>query len=122
MRMYNDNYSFKTYWKDELTCEVKIRGSQITFQNYTDDPLKLPFGVRTEEEVDINYLEEMFEDRCFPRERVNCKDILRRLGLDCYEPELICRKTHGMQFDDFFWIKFDNDEESLCWDDIKLRD
>ena len=48
--------------------------------------------VRTKDEVDREYLESVFEDRCFPREQANCNDILRRLGLDCYEPELICRK------------------------------
>ena len=118
--MYNNNYSFKTYWKDMLTSEVTVTQDGISFKNHIDNPIMIPFGVRTSATFDD--LEEFFEDRCFPRERVNCKDILRRLGLDCYEPELICRKTHGMQFDDFLWIKFDNDDSGLCWDDIKLRD
>lgn len=50
----------------------------------------------------------------------NRYDILRRLGLDCYEPELICRKTHGQQFDDFCWIQF-ADEPQVTYDEIKLR-
>ena len=118
--MYSENLQFKTYWKDLITCFVKVEGNTVFFENYVKEWWKLPFGVS--ESATIKDVEEFFEDRCFPKERVNCKDILRRLDLDCYEPELICRKTHGMQFDDFLWIKFDNDDENLCWDDIKLRD
>ena len=118
--MFNDNYSFKTYWRDTLTCEVWVKNGEVTFKNYVDNPIMIPFGVSTEANLDD--LEEFFEERCFPRERANCKELLRDLGLDCYEPELICRKLHGLQFDDFMWIKFDNDPESLCWNDIKLRD
>lgn len=65
-------------------------------------------------------LEEFYEERCFPKERANCKEILRTLGLDCYESELICRKTHDLQFDDFLWLQF-SDETQVCWDDIRMR-
>ncbi len=118
--MYSENLEFTTYWKDIPTCHVVVKGNDIKFENFTDNPLQLPFGVRTEAEVDREYLESVFEDRCFPRERANCNDILRRLGLDCYEPELICRKTHGQQFDDFCWIQF-ADEPQVTYDEIKLR-
>ena len=45
----------------------------------------------------------------------------KTLGLDYYDPELICRKTHGVQFDDFTWIQF-SDEPQVNYNDIKLRD
>ena len=117
--MYNTNYNIKVYNKEDLVCEIEVKGSTVNFKNYTTDILSRPFGVL--ESATIDDLEEFFEDRCFPRERVNCKSILNRLGLDCYEPELICRKTHGIQCDDFIWLQF-SDEPQVCWNDIKLRD
>lgn len=116
--MFNDNYSFKVYFKDDLMSEVCVKGSSITFRNYSTNPLWLPFGVHTTATPEL--LDEFFEERCFPRDRVNCKQLLRTLGLDCYEPELICRKTHGVQFDDFLWIQF-SDEPQVTFDEIRLR-
>lgn len=77
------------------------------------------FGVRTS--VTYEDLIESYEDRCFPRERANCKTVLKSIGLDYYNPELICRKTHGQQFDDFIRIQF-SDEPQVEYKDIKLRD
>ena len=117
--MFNTDYDIDVYWKNDLTCHIKVRGSSVSFRNYAIDPVKLPFGVKTI--VTQDDLEEFFKDRCFPQERTNSKQILRNLGIDCYEPELICRKTHGMQFDDFMWLQF-NDEPQVYWNDIKLRE
>ena len=119
MNLFNTDYDIKVYSKEELVSEIYVKGTNVSFVNHTTNVLLLPFGVSDTATVDD--LEEFFEDRCFPRERTNCKDILNRLGLDCYEPELICRKTHGLQFDDFIWLQF-SDEPQVCWNDIKLRD
>ncbi len=118
--MFNSDIEFTTYWRDIPTCHVVVHGLDVQFENFTDNPIRLPFGVRTQEEVDRDCVEEYFEERCFPRELANCKDLLQRLGLDCYEPELICRKTHGQQFDDFCWIQF-ADEPQVTYEEIKLR-
>lgn len=112
-------YSVKVYEKDKLVSEIFVNGNSVSFTNYSDDILSLPFGVR--DNVTYSALLEFYEDRCFPRERANCKDVLKRLGLDYYDPELICRKTHGLQFDDFTWLQF-SDEPQVCYQDIKLRD
>lgn len=116
--MFNDDYSFKVYFKEDLMAEVWVKGSSITFKNYGTNPVWLPFGVH--EKATPKLLDEFFEDRCFPRERVNCKQLLRTLGIDCYEPESICRKTHGVQFDDFLWIQF-SDEPQVTFESIRLR-
>lgn len=61
-----------------------------------------------------------FEDRCFPRTRFNCDQLLEDLGLPVYSPYHICLKTRGRQWDDFYWIKFKGD--TATFDEIKLRD
>lgn len=102
-----------------LTCEVFVNECSVTFNNYINDPLYLPFGVRTS--ATYEDLLEFYEDRCFPKERANCKTVLKTLGLDVYDVEQICRKTHGLQFDDFIWLQF-SDESQVEYKDIKLRD
>lgn len=113
------NYDVDYYYKEELLTKIHIRGRKVTFENYSDDVLLVAFGVRTE--VTYKDLLDFYEDRCFPRERSNAKDLLHDLGLDYYDPELICRKTHGMQFDDFMWLQF-SDEPQVKYSDIKIRD
>lgn len=114
------SYSFRVYFKEELLTEVFVEGESISFKNYTDDKILFrPFGVR--EKATYQDLLDFYEDRCFPEARANCKTVLKSIGLDYYDVELICRKTHGVQFDDFVWIQF-SDEPQVCWSDIKIRD
>lgn len=113
------SYNFKVYFKEELLSEVFVNGESVSFVNYSDKILFRPFGVR--EKATYQDLLDFYEDRCFPRDRANCKTVLKSIGLDYYDVELICRKTHGLQFDDFVWIQF-SDEPQVSWNDIKLRD
>ena len=113
------DYDVQYFYKDELLTEIHVRGRSVTFENHSDDVILVAFGVKTS--VTYEDLEEFYESRCFPRERTNAKGLLRRLGLDFYDPELICRKTHGQQFDDFMWLQF-SDEPQVKYEDIKLRD
>lgn len=119
MEGYLCMYSFKAFYKEILLSEVFVDGKDVKVVHYSDLVIFRPFGVR--ESVTYQDLLEFYEDRCFPRERVNCKTVLKSIGLDYYDPELICRKTHGVQFDDFVWLQF-SDEPQVCWKDIKLRD
>lgn len=45
------------------------------------------------------------ESRCFPRTRDYLKWVLRDLGLDCYEPLAIIKKTSGRMADDDMWLE-----------------
>lgn len=112
-------YSVKVYFQEELICEIFVNGHDVTFKNYSDLVIFLPFGVRTS--ATYEDLMEYYEDRCFPRTRTGAKELLHDLGLDDYDPELICRKTHGMQFDDFVWLQF-SDEPQVEYKNIKIRD
>lgn len=112
-------YSFKAYFKEMLLSEVFVDGENVTVTHYSDLIPFRPFGVITE--PTYKDLLDYYEERSFPEDRVNCKAVLKSIGLDYYDPELICRKTHGQQFDDFVWLQF-SDEPQVCWQDIKMRD
>ena len=99
--------------------EVDYSAKTVVYRPYTEDVYALPFGVnKTPTIADVV---RFLESRCFPKERSNCKQILKDLGLDEYTPLEIVRKTHGRQYEDFCWVKFDG--EVLDYEaDIKLRD
>lgn len=113
------DYSFKVYMRETLVSEVFVRGTDVTFKNYIEDFIWNPFGVA--KVATYEDLIEYYKERCFPEERSNCKTVLKSIGLDYYDPEMICRKTHGQQFDDFIWLQF-SDEPQVQYNDIKLRD
>ena len=60
---------------------------------------------------------ELWKYRCFPKTRANMRELVSDLpsGYNRFE---IVRRTHGIMSDDCYWVRFD-DEEDLCWDDVK---
>ena len=112
---------FDYLYKDDIMSHVVVDYSthKVDVVNYTDRILFTPFGVNTN--PTIADFEHFLETRCFPKERRNCKQLLKDLDLINYSPLLIVMKTHGRQFEDYCWIKFKGEE--LDYErDIKLRD
>lgn len=109
-------------WKETHVANIiaNLTKENVKIKNFTDDLLNRPFG--NNEKPTFKEFEEFLEDRCFPRERHNKKEILRCLGLEfCgYDPLEIVRKTHGVMFEDFIWLKFEG--ECIGWCDVKMRD
>ena len=99
---------FDYYYKDVLCthCEIDYGKQYISVKNFVDDPLFQAFGKQI---ITMDSIDEFFRDRCFPETRVDCLDLCRYLGLDHFDAEAICRKTHGKCVHDFFWIRFDNE-------------
>lgn len=112
------DYTVDVFMYEEMICRIHVSRQSVTFENYISDIVWLPFGVK--KAVTYSDLLEFYEDRCFPRERENCKEVLKSIGLDYYDPEEICRKTHGVQFDDFIWLQF-SDEPQVNFEDIRIR-
>lgn len=109
---------FDYYFKDTLCthCEVDFANQIINVKNYINDPLYQAFGLQT---VTMDSIDEFFRERCFPETRVDCLSLCNYLGLDSFDAEEICRKTHGKCISDFFWIKFDN--ENIRFKELRGR-
>lgn len=102
---------------NNVTTEIKVYSDlSIEVTNFTDDIVDTAFGVKTK--VDINDLDEFFRDRCFPETRGDCKELLEFLGLPVFDALSICRITHGMFFDDHYWVRFDSDGD-LTYDEAR---
>lgn len=90
----------------ELIAEVSFTWCppKVEVINYTDDKFIRPFG--SIKKPTIEDLEWFLEDRCFPRTRANCKELLESMGLDNYDPIEIIKRTGGNCNEDDFFIKF----------------
>ncbi len=93
---YNGNKLSSVIWVDYRTNEVEVT-------NYTDDLVFRAFGVN--ETPTFNDFEDFLESRCFPKNRDHCKEVLRELGLDFYDPLDIVFKTNGRLAEDDCWLE-----------------
>ena len=107
---------FSVFWEDEKTSDVSITENQAHIIRYTINPVKQIFA---KENISIFELGEILRWRCWDPNRENIKKYLYKLGLTEYNPYKICRKTHGVMFQDKIWFKYK--DETLCWNDVKCR-
>ena len=95
-------------YKSGDTVTTKIDVDYITntveIENYTDDIINRAFGIN--EHPTFEDYERFLESRCFPRTRDNMKIHLQELGIDRYDPLLICKKTNGRLEGDINSLEF----------------
>ncbi len=111
-----NNYTFEVYWKDEITARVYVKGHDVTVSRFTDHPLKQIFA---EKKMTRYQLNQILELRCWERGRADINELLENIGLSEYNPQEIVRKTHGVSFNDYIWIRFPG--EKLTSRDVLVR-
>ena len=103
-----DGYTMRlTYMFRRQPCtviDVDFLDRKVTIQNKTDDILHRAFGVK--ENPTWNDFELFLQERCFPRTRGNCKELVQALDLMDYDPLQIVEKTKGRLADDEMWLNF----------------
>lgn len=110
---------FEYYNMDKICSRVHVDydSQTIDVENFTDFVLDQAFG---RQELTIDVIDDFFRDRVFPETRVNCRELLDLLGFQHFDAEAIARVTHGILFNDTYWVRFDN--ENLTYNDIlRLR-
>lgn len=111
-----DGLSFCAYWKDELVTKVEVKGNIVYAVRFVVHPVKQIFY---SDKMDIYQLSQIFEDRCWERNRADINEILKQLGLKYYDPLEIVKKTHGVSYNDFLWFQFEG--ENYCYEDMKTK-
>ena len=114
--------SFKIMWKNIEIVDVQIidlMHIKCTYYPVVEMARYIPYELR-DKNTNINVIKDYLETRCVPRTRVNIDKLLNSNGLDYYDPYEIVRISHGVQWEDYVWIKFE--DESLVWEDVKIRD
>lgn len=71
----------------------------------------IPFGLFVNSDTEdmvtvVNY----FCDRAFPENRVDCKRVLKRLGLKRYNEWKIIKRNRAVLITDGWWMKMDEDD------------
>lgn len=113
---FNQKENFSVYWENEKTADVQISDNQVHIKRYSKNPAKQLFA---KDEIPLFELGEILSWRCWDKNRENIEKYLFKLGLTEFDPYKICRKTHGVMFQDKIWFKFEN--EKLTWKDVKCR-
>lgn len=109
-------YSFEALWKDEITARVCVKDHQVSVERYVLHPVKQIFAASV---ISRNQLNKVLELRCFDRGRPDIMDILAHLGLTEYNPYEIVKKTHGVSYNDFIWLRFPG--EKITSKDVLVR-
>jgi len=105
--------------KNDEMAEVAIRDGKLLTFKLLPASKKHPFFA-SEDIVTYATIFSWLEDRCVPPERPNIKELLASIGLDEYNVFEIVKRTHGVIYDDFEWMRFKG--ESIVWEDVKIRD
>jgi hypothetical protein len=120
MKNFNELISlpleFEVLEHDQVIAKVKLDYMNQTVDVWQDSsvsPVFLPFPGK--QKVLVSDVLEYFESRCLPRTRYNVEKALRLIGLSEYVPTNIVKKTHGVLYDDYVWIRFSG-EELTCVD------
>lgn len=109
---------FTVMYKDEAAAEVAVSDDKknVHIKKIIPDSIKQPFcGNKLGLERVYNFL----KSRCYEDGRADLPEILKQAGLTGNNPWKWCRISHGVTYDDFFWVRFPG--EKLEWKDVKIR-
>lgn len=110
-------YDFSIYFFDELVTDVhmNLETSEVYMTKYVLG-MKQPFMA---ERCDVTYVYDFLKSRCFNDARPDLPEILKVYGMKSNDPYEFCRKSHGVMYKDFWWLKYPG--EDIKWDDINPR-
>ncbi len=112
-----ENFTFEVFWKNELSARVSVRKNKVHVSRYIIHPVRQIFHA---DEITRNQLMEALKLRCLEEGRPDINEWLKYRGLNSYNPLEIVRKTHGVSFNDYIWIRFPG--ENLRAEDVLVRE
>ena len=113
---YLEDFSLEVWWKNRLTAKVHSEGTKVYVESTEKNPMKRLFPNMTLSRYQAS---EVLKMRCWDPGRPDIRELLAACGLTKYVPLDIVRKTHGVSYNDFLWIKFPG--EDLRAEDVLVR-
>lgn len=110
------NLDFEVLVKDKVTAHVKVVNNVVDVQRFTNIAYEQPF---LHQPVSLEFVKHFLKRRAVSADKEGIDEILRNLGIEKYDVVDILKKTHGVDWDDFMWIRFKGDKTQ--YNDIKLR-
>ena len=99
-----------------IDIETNEKNRVIGYKKYIPDGrMQVMWGNNITTERLYNFL----KSRCYEDNRADLQEILEYHGLTSNNPYEWCRLTHGVTYEDFTWIRYD--DEQLEWKDVRIR-
>ena len=113
-----DNTTYHVMYLDLTVADVVLSHDKkdIQFRKYEADGLRQPFSGN---KLDLERFYSFLKSRCYEEDRADLDLILKKAGLRDNNPYAWVRLTHGVTYDDFFWIRTNN--EQIMWDEVRIR-
>ena len=104
--------------KDTPVAKVTLRDDrkEIRYEKYIPDG---PFQPFSGEKLDLERFYSFLKSRCYEDGRADLKAILAKAHFQDNDPYEWVRLTHGVTYDDFFWIRID--DEPCVYEEVRLR-
>jgi len=109
---------FTVMHQDEPVAEVFISKDKKTvhIKKLIPDSIKQPFSG---DKLNLERVYNFLKSRCYEDGRADLPEILSQAGLQSNNAWKWVRITHGVTYDDMFWIKYPN--EDINWEDVRVR-
>lgn len=103
---------------DDLVAIVRLSYDKksISFEKIAKDGPFQPFSGK---KLDLERFYRFIKSRCYEDGRADLPEILAAFHLSSNNPYEFIKVTHGVTFEDHFWIKMDY--ENLKWKDVRVR-
>lgn len=111
------SYNFTVYHENIPVAKVSISNNhkRVFIEKLIPDGIMQPFSGN---KLDLERVYNFLKSRCYEDNYAGLEDVLKKQEMSSNDPWEWNRKTHGVTWEDFFWMKFD-DEEDVRWEDIK---
>ena len=112
------DYNFTVMHKNEEVAQVRVSSDHknVSIEKLVPDGMKQPFGGN---KLDIERVYNFLKERCYEDGYADLKNVLAKFDMESNNPWEWNRKTHGVTWEDYFWVKFEDEE--LVWEDVKWR-
>lgn len=110
---------YEILYKDIVVDEVFLPEDKnnIVVTKMVDNKMMQPFNMA---KISLSDFYAFIKSRCYEDERINLDKILDQAGLKDNNPYEWIKVTHGITWEDFFWIR--EKGENITWEEVKLRD
>ena len=114
----NEDTTYHVMYLDRVVADVILSHDrkQIRFKKFEPDGLRQPFSGT---KLDMERFYRFLKSRCYEDARADLDTILKKAGFHDNNPYDWVLLTHGVTYDDFFWIKTNN--EQITWNEVRIR-
>lgn len=114
--MIDAKYDFDIMLKDDVIAKIRFVDHRLSIQKCANGI----FQIFNEKNENIDTVYRFLESRCYEDGRADLSEILGKAGLSTNNPWEWCKITHGVTWEDYYWIRFPG--ENIKWKDVGLRE